>query len=253
LTEGTTLGDPIAMGMYALGLMPLLRSIVTSETKNLVQVAFADDLTGVGTLNNLKTWWENILEYGPYLGYHVNESKSWLITKSNHMQQAKEMFALSTMKITSDGHKHLGAVVGITENKEKYVNDKVNTWIVEVNKLSVIACTQPRAAYSAFIHGLCHRFTYTMQTIPDIAHLLKPLDEAIDNFIRVLFQGYLLNPDERSLLSLPARLRGMAIIISSEISQNEYENSRNITNDTIIKVIINGNNLSRYKKSNYSH
>ena len=69
------------MGMYALGLMPLLTSIVTSETKNLVQVAFADDLTGVGTLNNLKTWWENILKYGPYLGYHVSESKSWLITK----------------------------------------------------------------------------------------------------------------------------------------------------------------------------
>ena len=28
----------------------------------------------------------------------------------------------------------------------------------------------------------------------------------------------------------------MAIIIPSEISQNEYDNSRNITNDTITKV-----------------
>ena len=93
------------------------------------------------------------------------------------------------MEITSDGHKHLGAVVGTTENKENYVTDKVITWIEEVNKLSEIACTQPHAAYSAFIHDIHHRFTYTMRTIPDIAHLLKPLDEAIDNFIRVLFQG----------------------------------------------------------------
>ena len=235
-TEGTTQGDPIAMGMYALGLMPLLTSITTPETNNLVQIAFADDLTGVGTLNELEHWWENILKYGPYLGYNVNESKSWLITKPNHLQQAKEIFASSTMEITSDGHKHLGAVVGTTENKENYVTDKVITWIEEVNKLSEIACTQPHAAYSAFIHGLRHRFTYTMRTIPDIAHLLKPLDAAIDNFIRVLFQGYLFNSNERILLSLPARLGGMAIIIPSEISQNEYDNSRNITNDTITKV-----------------
>ena len=101
----------------------------------------------------------------------------------------------------------VGAVVGTTENKENYVTDKVNTWIEEV-KLSEIACTQPHAAYSAFIHGLRHRFTYTLRTIPDIAHLLKPLDKAIDNFIRVLFQGYLFNSDERTLLSLPARLGG---------------------------------------------
>ena len=32
-TEGTTQGDPIAMGMYALGLMPLLTSITTPENK----------------------------------------------------------------------------------------------------------------------------------------------------------------------------------------------------------------------------
>ena len=36
--EGTTQGDPIAMGMYALGLMPLLTSI---ESPEILQVAFA--------------------------------------------------------------------------------------------------------------------------------------------------------------------------------------------------------------------
>ena len=41
--EGTTQRDPIAMGMYALGLMPLLTSIISNNTGNLIQVAFADD------------------------------------------------------------------------------------------------------------------------------------------------------------------------------------------------------------------
>ena len=105
------------------------------------------------------------------------------------------------MKITSEGHKHLGAVVGTTENKEKYVRDKVKQWIAETNKLSEIACTQPHAAFAAFIHGLRNLFTYTMRTIPNISHLLRPLDHAIDNFVKVLFQGYSINPNERINIS----------------------------------------------------
>ena len=49
--ERTTQGDPIAMGIYALGLMPLLSSIISNNTGNLIDVAFADDLTGVGKLH----------------------------------------------------------------------------------------------------------------------------------------------------------------------------------------------------------
>ena len=45
--KGTTQGDPIAIGMYALGLMPLLISIISNNAGNLIHVAFADDLTGL--------------------------------------------------------------------------------------------------------------------------------------------------------------------------------------------------------------
>ena len=55
--EGTIQGGPIAMGIYALGLMSLLTSIFTSiisnNTGNLIQVAFADDLTGMGKIHRL--------------------------------------------------------------------------------------------------------------------------------------------------------------------------------------------------------
>ena len=46
--EGTTQGDTIAVEMYALGLIPLLSSIISNNTGNLIHVAFADDSTGVG-------------------------------------------------------------------------------------------------------------------------------------------------------------------------------------------------------------
>ena len=87
LNDGTTQGDPIATGMYALGLILLISSIISNNTGNLIHVAFADDLTGVGKIHELTEWWKNLLHYGPYLGYYVNESKSWLIIKEESKQR----------------------------------------------------------------------------------------------------------------------------------------------------------------------
>ena len=61
--EGTTQGDPIAMWMYALGLMPLLTSIISNNTGNLIHVAFADDLTGVGKIHELIEREKNVLHF----------------------------------------------------------------------------------------------------------------------------------------------------------------------------------------------
>ena len=94
--------------------------------------------------------------------------------------------------------------------------EKVKNWVKDIEMLSNISRTQPHAAYSAFIHGLRHHYTYIMKTVPEISAALKPLDKAIDNFFTVLFQGYLFNEDERALLSLPARLGGMVLTIPSE-------------------------------------
>ena len=212
-------GDPIAMGMYALGLIPLLSSIIRINTGNLIDVAFADDLTGVGKLHELIEWWKNVLHCGPYLGYYVNESKSWLIINEEYIQIARETFRDYNIKITTNRHRHLGAVVGSNENKEVFVITKLSKWIKQLQILTKFACTEPHAVFSGFIHGLTHRYKYFMRTVPGISHLLKPLDDAIDTFIKVLLQGYTSNPTERILFSLPAKYGGMGLIIPSEICQ----------------------------------
>ena len=91
----------------------------------------------------------------------------------------------------------------------------------EIQTLSEIACTEPHAAYSAFVHGVKHRYTFIMRTVPDIEALLIPLDEAINSFIRVLMQGYSFNDEERLLFSLPAKYGGLGIIIPSKMSDSE--------------------------------
>ena len=45
--EGTTQGDPIAMSMYATGILPLLLLNIGYDSK---RIAFADDFTGIGKI-----------------------------------------------------------------------------------------------------------------------------------------------------------------------------------------------------------
>ena len=229
--EGTTQGDPVAMGMYGLGLLPLLSTVI-EKTDSMTQIAFADDLTGIGKLDKLKTWWEMVIAHGPYIGYYVNEKKSWLIIKEQYLDRAKEIFSNSKIQITTEGHRHLGAVIGTEANKEAFVHEKVSEWIKQLECLSEFAKTQPHAAFCAFVHGLRHRYTYTMRTIPDISLMLKPLDDAISIFIKTLLNGYNFNDDERILYSLPAKFGGLGLIIPSLMSDQEYRNSRIITNES---------------------
>ena len=105
-----------------------------------------------------------------------------------------------------------------------------------VDKLSEIAQSQPHATFSAFSHGLRHRYAYIMRTISDISHLLIPLDESINRFISTLLNGYNFNDNERQIFSLPVKLGGLGIIIPSKISDIEYQNSVNLTKSTSQKI-----------------
>ena len=60
--EGTTLGNPIAMVAYALGVTPLIHFlnefIITNKHRS-KKVAFVDDFTVAGKAKEIKAYWEN--------------------------------------------------------------------------------------------------------------------------------------------------------------------------------------------------
>ena len=65
----------------------------------------------------------------------------------------------------------LGTVVGSNDNKEEFVLAKVSEWVKQLEVLTNFACTEPHAAFSGFIHGLRHRYSYFMRTIPGISRV----------------------------------------------------------------------------------
>ena len=113
------------MATYALGLVPLIEALVRLEIKAKM-VAFADDITGADTIKDLHRWWMKLLEIGPKFGYYPKPSKSYLIVKEEHLEEARNLFEGTSIKITSSGKRHLGAVIGSQAYKEEYVNNIVD-------------------------------------------------------------------------------------------------------------------------------
>ena len=103
--EGTTQGDPIAMSMYALGLS-VLQDEISYERTNVKQVAYADDLSGAGKINDLKKWWDTVYEHGPAIGYIPNAAKSVLIVKPGMYERALQTFRGSDVIITTFQKRH---------------------------------------------------------------------------------------------------------------------------------------------------
>ena len=234
-SEGTTQGDPTSMAIYALSSLPLLSAISSADVRH---VAYADDLSGAGDLESLKIWWSKLLQHGPNMGYYPNASKSWLVVKPEHLQKAKQIFEGTNVNITTNGKKHLGATIGSEEYKAEYIQAKVEEWVKELNVLCDIAKTHPHSAYCAFTYSFRHKFNYIMRTIPDIKHILQPIEDVIRHkFIPTLCDNRACNDDERLLFSLPVRYGGLGIIDITAISDIEYNISNELTKELQSKIL----------------
>ena len=82
---------------------------------------------------------------------------------------------------TTRGQRHLGAALGDRTFVREFVVEKVTGWVKEMEKLSTIARVEPQAAHTVYTHGLMHRWTFLMQTIPDVEDLFQPLEVPIQH------------------------------------------------------------------------
>ena len=225
--EGTTQGDPLAMAMFAIAISPLIHRL---EEEDIKQVWFADDATAGGELSHLKSWWDRITELGPHYGYHPNASKTCLLVKESRLEEACTIFKGTGIAINTDGTRYLGAAIGTQSFVENYVQQKINGWVNKVEHLSSIAVSQPQAAYAALTHGLISKWTYLARTIPNIAELFKPLEDAIrQRFLPVITGQNPFNDDDRDLMALPARLGGLGIVNQTHQATTQYSSSKKIT------------------------
>jgi len=63
---GTTQGDPLAMPIYALGVVPLIQKLSVIDVS---QMWYADNASTGGSLQGLRSWWDRSICLGPNFGY----------------------------------------------------------------------------------------------------------------------------------------------------------------------------------------
>ena len=222
--EGTTQGDPMAMAMYALGTLPLIRR--SNPSKLIRQVWYADDGTAGGSLSSLLDGWQQLTDLGPKYGFYPNARKSILLVKPDHLNEAQQLFTDHNLTIVTDGAQVLGSPIGTLDFITQWINNKVQSWVDEIHCLANISLSQPQSAFSALTHGVMNRWNYVFRTCPDISTFLRPLEDAIRTVLLPSITGQEApNSVFRELFALPCRLGGLNIPDPSLVSSVQYSNS----------------------------
>ena len=126
-------------------------------------------------MESLKKWWSLLEKEGKKFGYNVNAKKSYLIVKEQYKDKAKEIFEDTNIKISTEGHQHLGSVIESKQFSESYISSLINQWCEEISESSSIAKTHTQAGYSAFTSGYKHKFTFFTRTIENIENFMLHL------------------------------------------------------------------------------
>ena len=225
-SEGTTQGDPFSMALYAIATLPFVRQL---DHYSCAQIWYADDAAVGGELSSLRNWWDHICSSWPAFGYFPNEAKSYLVVKSHHASAATSSFANTGINITTGGCPYLGSFIGSSESLSDFSKKMVSKFVDQVDRLILIAQSQPHSAFCGFTHGLLSKWTF-FRTTPHLKHLLQPLEDSTHlRFLPALTGQEVFNDNLRSLISLPARLGGMGIINPLAIAEMQYQSSVTIT------------------------
>ena len=103
----------MAMAMYAIGTLPLIRR--SNPSKLIQQVWYADDGSAGGSLSDLINWWHQLSDLGPKFGYYPNARKSILLVKPDHLDAAQQLFSDHNLTIITNGAQVLGSPIGSPE------------------------------------------------------------------------------------------------------------------------------------------
>ena len=229
--EGVTQGDPLAMTMYAISTIALIRQL---SHENFVQVWYADDASASGRLQSIRMWWDKQYSMALRMGTSL---KLWLIVKDAKLSEAHTIFQGFGIPITSEGKHYHGAAIGSESFVNSYVSEKVSEWITEIELLSEISLTQPHSAYAAFINSWFIKYMdiyFQNNTQP----LLQPLEDAISkSFLPRLTGQNTFNCQLRDLLPLSARLGGLSIIKLVDQSQLIFDNSTRLTRPLVDLIL----------------
>ena len=162
--EGVTQGDPLSMFMYAIGTLPLIRSL--HNPSHWTQVWYADDASAGGSLHDIRDWFSLLCSRGPAFGYFPEPSKSFVVVGEHCRSEAEALFQGLGVHVVT-GHRYLGGFIGDLNQRNVFVQKKVNNWVNHVRVFGDIALSQPQLAYTAVTRSLQFEWTFLLRVLHD--------------------------------------------------------------------------------------
>ena len=177
--EGTTQGDPLAMAMYGIAILPLITRL---HNDSLTQKWYADDGSVVGKLKDIRALFDKLTELGPKYGYLVNPPKCQLIIKPGGERQASTVFAGTNVEITQ-GARVLGSVIGSSEASKNFLKDAETKYTKSLDRLGQFALTSPQNAYACLTKGVQQKLSFLSRTTPSMDGVLDKVEERLGRVI----------------------------------------------------------------------
>ena len=134
----------------------------------------------------------------PSYGYYPEPTKCVLVVNRDHIPLAHQIFDSFGVEITTS-HRLLGGVVGDVDSVSSHIEHCVNDWLSLVDRLVLIARTQPQLAYSAFTRSVQSKWLYLQRVVPNCGSFFASLEHLISEQLLPTIFGCEISLPERTL------------------------------------------------------
>ena len=104
--EGVTQGDPFAMFVYGIGMLPLTH-MIKERVPDALTPWYADDAAAMAKFARIRSVYNLVEEFGPRYGYFPESTKSILVVTPGNRDRAVAKFAHRGFKVVG-GSRYLG-------------------------------------------------------------------------------------------------------------------------------------------------
>ena len=227
--EGVAQGDPFAMLLYGLALVPLSKR-ARVRVAQLLHLWYADDGALCGPLRDIAAAARIIAGEGPHRGYYMEVSKSLLLVPSD--TTAEDLAALDGLAFKRvECARYLGGYLGTEQQVRDWVRPQAEAWAWGVRRLAMVARRFPQAALHGLTRSLQQEWQYLQRVLPGVDDEYGPVEAAIaDDFLPALFGM----PKEevapfRRLLGLPTKFGGIGVPAPTLTGPARHETSVDVT------------------------
>jgi hypothetical protein len=237
---GVAQGDPLAMLLYGLATLPLIR-LLQARFPQLAHIWCADDGNAIGKWDDLLLHWQVLSQEGPKCGCYPNPQKTELLTTAASQTQATGFFnqCHAIPFAVKTGIRFLGGFIGEQAQFTAWLQAKIAGWQASLDYLKPAFLHYPQTACTGLQKSLQHEWTFVQRVnacLPDPTRLqdpspFLPLETTLaTETLPALFQQ---EPPSRDLTALPVRFAGLSMPRPTETCITNNEVSQAVTYDVI--------------------